>query len=325
MLVVPASAVGVTTSPHLHVTTTLAITAFQEEGDPNSLITRSAKSIATVGVDGVDTSADGSQVSTPDATARASLRVAHADGLLADFLVSNWDNHINDFSEAYAHRLLDSTDNIDAVAAALAHSVDVQGWDGVSIDLESLHQRDEAGLVTFLQTLRADLPVGKTLSVCVSSYASPAAYPATGYNLAGIAAAVDEVILMAYDEHGSWENQPGPVGALSWQKAGLRAALRYVPAAKLDLGQAGYGYAWRPHSNETVSDAQARRMVARNHVAPRFNAKVGEWTAHLPDGSTLWWADARSFRLRVALAQHDGLHGMAMWDLGLSDPISATS
>lgn len=300
----------------------LAITAFQEDGDSNSLITRSAAAITTVGVDGVGTSADGTQVSVPDAAARAALRVAHADGLRAEFLVSNWDNHIEDFSEAYAHRLLGRAENIKAVAAALAHSVDAQGWDGVSVDLEALQPRDTEGLVSFLQTLRADLPATDSLSVCVSNNTSAAAYRAGGYDLAGIAAMVDRVILMAYDQHGPWENQPGPVGALSWQEAGLHTALRFVPATKLDLGQAGYGYAWRPHSNVMLSDARARLLVASSHATARFDSTVGEWTARLPDGSTLWWADARSFRLRESLARRDHLHGMALWDLGLSDRIS---
>jgi spore germination protein YaaH len=50
-------------------------------------------------------------------------------------------------------------------------------------------------------------------------------------------------------------------------------------------------------------------------------ARVGEWTAQLRDGSTVWWSDARSFAIRVAMARADGLHGVAVWSLGLSDPL----
>jgi spore germination protein YaaH len=48
---------------------------------------------------------------------------------------------------------------------------------------------------------------------------------------------------------------------------------------------------------------------------------VGEWTAHLPDGSTLWWSDARSYRRRADLARQWRLHGLAVWNLQESDPI----
>jgi spore germination protein YaaH len=175
--------------------------------------------------------------------------------------------------------------------------------------------------VTFLHDLRADLPAAKSLSVCITNFTTPSQYRANGYDLAGIAKQVNQVVLMSYDQHGSWENTPGPVGALRWQQTGLRVMLRSVPAAKIDLGEAGYGYAWRPHSNYQISDAQARHLVATNHVTARWSVTAGEWTAQLPDGSTLWWADARSLRLRVTIARNQHLHGLAVWDLGLSDPI----
>ncbi|HVW80603.1 MAG TPA: glycosyl hydrolase family 18 protein [Mycobacteriales bacterium] len=300
----------------------LAITAFQEVGDPNALITRSEKAITTVGVDGVDVTRDGSAVSPPGSGALAALAVAHRDGLRAEFLVSNWDDRINDFSPAIAQRLLTNAGNVSQVATQLADDVQRQGWDGVSVDLESLDAADATGLVDLLSALRASLPAGKSISVCISNSLTAAAYRERGYDLAGIAGTGARVILMAYDQHGTWENQPGPVGALAWQRRGLAALRARVPAAQVDLGQAGYGYAWRPHRNVQISDARARQIVAANHGSARFDAAAGEWTASLPDGSTLWWADARSFALRVKLALRQHLHGLAVWDLGESDPLS---
>ncbi|HWA65413.1 MAG TPA: glycosyl hydrolase family 18 protein [Mycobacteriales bacterium] len=298
-----------------------AVTAFQEVGDPNSLITRSAAAITTVGVDGVALAADGTGVHPPDAKALASMRVAHHDGLRAEFLVSNWDDRINDFSPRIARRLLTSRDNVAQVAAELAGDVRRQGWDGVSIDLESLSAGDAAGLVGLLDALRSELPGAASISVCISNSLTDSEYRNRGYDLAGIARSGARVILMAYDEHGTWEDQPGPVGALAWQRKGLAALRAEVPARQIDLGQAGYGYAWRPHRNVQLSDAQARRLVAADRATATFDPSVGEWTAELSDGSTLWWADARSFRLRVALARAQHLHGLAVWDLGDSDPL----
>jgi spore germination protein YaaH len=319
-------AVAVPTQPQhpraAHSTrTSLAVTAFQEDGDRNALITRSAAALTTIGVDGVNVSADGAKVGTPKAVDRASLQVAHAKHLRGEILVGNWSNAIEDFSEPVAHNLLSDPAHIAAVAAALAHSMRKQGWDGVSVDLESLLPRDRAGLVRFLRAVRSDLPPGKTLSVCVSNETTSAAYRGDGYDLPGIRKAVSRVILMAYDEHGPWENTPGPVGSLHWQRAGLEAMLHSVPASKIDLGQAGYGYAWRPHSNDMLSDARARALVAADHATARWNAKAGEWTATLSDGSVLWWADARSYKVRAEIAGKDQLHGLAVWDLGLSDRI----
>jgi spore germination protein len=296
-----------------------AVTGFQEEGTAPSRITTDARALTTVGVDGVNLSPNGYAVGTPDPGALADLDTAHRDHLRATFLVGNFDNTINDFSEPYAHNLLASPGNIRTAVREIVSSVKRQGWDGVSVDLESLRARDRSGLVLFLTELDRNLPAGKTLSVCVTNFTTATAYRSNGYDLTAIGRVVNQVVLMAYDEHGSWENTPGPVGALGWQRKGLAVVLRSIPASKIDLGVAGYGYAWRPHSNYQVSDAAARRLVARDHGIKRFDAKVGEWTAQLPDGSTLWWSDARSYPLRVALAKRLGLHGLAVWDLGLSD------
>jgi spore germination protein YaaH len=314
---VPATAAP--SAPGPTVPARLAITAFQEQGDPDSLITRSAAAITTVGVDGADLTRDGTGAHPPSGVALGAKRVAQGDGLRAEFLVSNWSDAINDFSPAIARRLLTSSANVTTVATDLARDVRRQGWDGVSIDLESLSAGDGAGLIDLLEALRRDLPPGKSISVCVSNSVSASEYHNRGYDLRGIAATGARVILMAYDEHGTWENQPGPVGALAWQLEGLAALRAQVPADQIDLGQAGYGYAWRPHRNVQLSDAQTRRLVSANHATARFDSSVGEWTASLPDGSTLWWADARSFALRVTVARNQHLHGLAVWDLGDSD------
>lgn len=313
-----ASPVAAGSAPHAGQAA-LAVTGFQEEGDPNSRITASAKALSTVGIDGVNLSANGKSVGTPDAGARKALAVTHRDGLRGEFLVGNFGR--GDFAEKHAHNLLSSSANIAAVVKQLTHSTTTQGWDGISVDLESLTGRDRAGLLTFLAALHAALPAGDTLSICISNSVTSAEYRHRGYDLKGIAANVDRIILMAYDEHGSWENHPGAVGELAWQKRGLATMESVVPADQIDLGQAGYGYAWRPHRNYQISDAQARQLVRKDHGRSHYDKTVGEWTARLPDGSTLWWAAARSYQRRVTLARHDHLHGLAVWSLGLSDPL----
>jgi spore germination protein YaaH len=176
-------------------------------------------------------------------------------------------------------------------------------------------------LTSFVRSLRAALPAQASLAIDIQNNGSAAAFAANGYDLGAIGAAVDELVLMGYDQHGTWENTPGPVGALSWQRRGLRIILRSVPAAKLTLGVAGYGYAWRPHANVMLSDAGARALVAHDHGSARYDRTVGEWTAKLHDGTTLWWSDARSFARRVSLVRAEHLRGLAVWSLGLSDPL----
>ncbi len=299
----------------------LPILGFQSDGAPTSLIARDAPGLGSVGVDGLNLTGRPGAVSAPAADDRAQLAAAHAQGLPAVLLVGNFSAKINDFSEGLAWRTLRSPAATHTLAATLAGDVRGEGWNGISVDMESLQARDRDGLTALLADLRADLGPTASITVNVENLTSPAQYPANGYDLPAIARSVSQVVLMAYDEHGPWEKTPGPVGAARWVTRGVRALLHGVPAAQVDLGVAGYGYVWAPSGRRQLSDAGARALVRRTGAHARWVPSVQEWTARLPHGGTVWWSDARTLTLRERLARHLGLHGLAVWSLGLSDPI----
>ena len=302
--------------------TPLAVLGFQSDYAPARLIDENAKAKAMtmVGIDGVNLT-DAGTVSAPTAADRKQLARAHAHGLPGVLLVANWSNAVNDFSEPLAYKTLGSTAKTDAAAAALAAAVTAGGWDGVSVDLEALVPRDKAGLTRFVSDLRTDLPSGDSLTVCISANTTLAGYAAEGYDLKALAASVDQIVLMTYDDHGPWEKTPGPIGPLRWQQAAVAALERRVSPGEIFLGAANYAYAWRPHSVDSLTVAQARALAARWHARPRWVAAAGEWTAKLRDGSTLWWSDRRSMRVRLTLAGNLYLHGIAVWSLGTGDPL----
>jgi spore germination protein YaaH len=299
----------------------LPVLGFQEDSSAPHAIDRNAAALTTVGVDGIDLlrSGRGVTVSTPIPADVLQLQTAHRDHLKAVLVVGNWDDAMGDFSEPLAHRLLGSSAAIAAVTRSLANMITGEGWDGLNVDLESLTARDTAGLVSFLASLRTALAPTATLTVDVQNSTSAADYAANGYNLTALGQLADGLVLMAYDQHGPWEHTPGPVGALSWQRRGLSTVVQAVPAAKIVLGVAGYGYVWRRHSVDMLSDAQTRRLLARHHARPRWSKTAGEWTARLKDGSVAWWSDARSFAVRTRLASAQHLQGLAVWSLGMSD------
>lgn len=275
--------------------------------------------MSVVGIDGVNLDGPGS-VSEPDAAARRQLGRAHRDGLPGVLLVGNWSNRVGDFYEPLAYLTLRRMVTVDRAASALARVVAREGWNGVSVDLESLRSRDRVGLTRFVSDLRADLPAEDSLTICLQASTSLSGYRASGYDLTGLAASADQIVLMTYDRHGPWENTPGPIGPMRWQLASVRALERSVLGERIYLGVADYGYAWRPHANDSLSVTGARALVARWHTKPRWVSRVGEWTARLRDGSTVWWSDARSIRRRIVLARALRLYGIAVWSLA-GDPL----
>ncbi len=276
-----------------------------------------------VDVVGASLRPDGRSITSPGADERRLLALAHERGLRAELLLGNYSNRLGDFDPRAAHRLLSSATHIGRVARRVAGVVEAQGWDGVNVDLELVRRSDAAGLVLLLGRLQAELAPEETVSVDVSAATSLNRYRARGYDLAGLGEAADVVVLMTYDFSGPAWSPPGPIGPLDWQRRAAEAALAVIPAAKLDLGIAGYGYTWpRGRTGRSVTVRAARRLVEQDGARAVWRAEEGEWTARLSDGTVLWWSDARSYRLRLRLAGDLALHGVAVWRLGSADPIA---
>ena len=302
----------------------LAVTGYQQSSDNPSRIDADRGALTDVGVDGITLEHEGGTMSAVGAGMLVQLAKAHADGLRAEFLVSNWSDKLGDFDEVLASSMLRNAAKRANVIGELVQDLTDQPWDGITIDLESLNRRDSQPLAAFLRDLKAAMPAGRTLDIDLMNSTTLGGFERWGYWLGKIAAAVDTVTLMAYDQHGPWEPTPGPVNALPWQRKGLDVLLTKIPRAKVNLGVAGYGYAWMGKGKpiRTVTDAGARRLVKRHHATAHWNARAGEWTAKFGT-ATVWWSDARSYRLRVALATKYRLHGLAIWSLAQADVLPA--
>ena len=299
--------------------TPLAFTAFQGEWSSPETMDASADAITVLAVDGLNFLPGGAGLTESSDAQRGLLDHAHAKGLAAELMVGNFDATLGDFSETLAYDTLSSSSARAAVIDELGTIVETQGWDGISIDLESLEARDTELLSAFSTELRARLGDEASISIALMVAADGPAYAEMGYDFAALTPVIDRFVLMAYDEHGPWEDIPGPVGSLDWQRAGLAALLEGVPAEQVELGVAGYGYAWGPSAPDgQLSVAQARELAPD----ATFDEAAGEWTATLADGTELWFSDIQSLELRVDLAQEYELKGVALWSLEQGDAIT---
>jgi spore germination protein YaaH len=299
----------------------------------NAQLVASRKAMTMVGVDGVTLDASGAGVSAVGSANLALLREAHHLHKSAELLFSNYSTAIGDFDSNLVARMLNSPAARTAVIRTLAADVHNQGWDGITIDLESLnnfgapgHTRDDnAGLVAFAKELRAALGK-KSISICLS--ATTGSYEDLGYDLTALGHSVDHVVLMAYDQHGPSWSSAGPIGGFTWAKESLRRLTGALPAGKIQLGIGEYGYSWpagsvngTPRGGGPYTDAAARTLVKKDGATAQWDPTQQEWHATLGDGTILWWSDARSFAAREALARSLHLGGVAVWSLGQGDPL----
>lgn len=297
-----------------------AVTGYVSVGDVGSkgAIGRTAPTVTDFGIDGATVDEGGASF-TLDPAVRSALGEAHAAGRPASLLLANYDGDLGDFSPARGAQLLRDAGHRASMVRALASEVQGAAWDGVTVDLESLEADDRAPLVAFVSELRAALPAEASLDVDVPAGESPDEPWVAPFDLPALSTAADRITLMAYDQHYAG-GTPGPVAGKPWFRRVVAEALAQVPAAKVRIGVAGYGYRWRKgRPTDVLTVKQGRRLAG---ARARWDAKQGEWTARLPHGAgTIWWSDGRSVAQRTKLAKAAGAAGIALWRVGSADPL----
>jgi len=282
---------------------------------------RDAHAITTIGIDGVKLAATGDRVSDLPDNAPDLVTAAHGRGLTAELLVSNFNPESDSFSTKSATALLDNPDHRSAVITQLVSQVASAGFDGVQLHLESLATEDSAGLASFTTQLHDSLGAPKSVSMAVMAESSARAYRAAGYDFIQLVPMLSRVVLMAYDQHSPTRSKPGPVGGLPWTATALDALIASgVPSARIDLGVAGYGYSWPGNGSDgkRLSDDDSRTLAGDLAL---WDETEAEWSATLPDDTVVWWSDSRSLEQRRALALSRNLHGLAVWETSLTDPL----
>ena len=129
---------------------------------------------------------------------------------------------------------------------------------------------------------------------------------------------------MTYDYH--WRGGgPGPIAPLSWVRSVAEYGRSVVPAQKLQLGIAFYGYNWGPGEDAismTWNDIQAlieQHKPEVNLAARSADGPIEEsWFRY--GNRTVWYSDHRSLEPKLRLVDEFDLAGIAIWRLGDEDP-----
>ncbi|MGE5360004.1 MAG: glycosyltransferase [Bacteroidales bacterium] len=189
---------------------------------------------------------------------------------------------------------------------------------GVSLDFENLPPAANRHLVTFVTELAAAFrAAGRTISINVPA-------DEEGFEYRAIARVVDQVILMAYDQH--WPaGSPGPIAALDWFDSVLRKRLRDTPPEKLIVALGNYGYDWMPGATAvehtfqeavlTAKESEGEIRVAPASLNPHFSYADDDDKVH-----QVWMLDATTAFNQATVVASVRARGMALWRLGSEDP-----
>jgi cellulose synthase/poly-beta-1,6-N-acetylglucosamine synthase-like glycosyltransferase/peptidoglycan/xylan/chitin deacetylase (PgdA/CDA1 family) len=197
---------------------------------------------------------------------------------------------------------------------------------GLMIDFEAFPAKGQPGYVALLRELSEDLHSrGMKLYVAVPPHNEEFDYPA-------VAAAVDGVVLMDYDEHFPG-GQSGPVASQDWFLDNLKYARRVIPQNKIICAIANYGYDWvlKPRDGKLppgVHDASV--SVQEAWLAARDSDEdinfdddaMNPHFSYLDEGNLrhdIWFVDGVTALNHMRVAQSLGIQTFALWRLGSED------
>lgn len=199
--------------------------------------------------------------------------------------------------------------------------------DGFNIDFEGITGYSAQGLVAFMSELHSRLSaLGLETTMAVGPRAStniPTGSLSAAYDYGALAPYVDQMTIMTYDMHGVG-TAPGPVSSAPWAAGIVRYALAQgVPAHKILLGIADYGYNWSSLGTTTITASAALRLAASMGATVTLDPTSGEdHFTYVSQGvrHQVWFEDARSLVSKLAIVATDHLGGVALWVLGGEDP-----
>lgn len=196
--------------------------------------------------------------------------------------------------------------------------------DGINIDFEMVDAQDKDNLSAFMKELSERLkPQGYIISIDVFPKQDESNDVAIAYDYAQLAKYADKIMIMTYDNHGTWSDA-GPIADIRWVENNLTYALKFIPKNKLYLGLAAYGYDW---SSKGVESLEYNALMA---LSKRYNSQIlwdevsksPHFSYTNADGVShqVWYENKESLKYKLDLITKYDIAGAALWKLGEEDP-----
>jgi peptidoglycan-N-acetylglucosamine deacetylase len=212
----------------------------------------------------------------------------------------------------------------DRLVKELSDFVNSQHQPGLVVDFEQVPQSSMPDFNHFIHDLGESLRAAN-LKLMI---ALPAAD--WSYDYKYLAAQTDAMILMNYDLHYP-TSDPGPIASQDWFVTNIQNITKLVPAEKIVMGIANYGYDWQaktktvPHPiAQPVTFQQAIVTAVESETDVEFDSDSLNPHYSYEDEKNnvhqVWMLDALTAYNELRAAERAGVRGTALWRLGMEDP-----
>ncbi len=236
-----------------------------------------------------------------------------------------WALFRNEFDIEVANRILNSKEGRKESIALLVKYAEIYKLDGINVDFENVYYRDKDEFSQFVRELSFVLrEQGLITSVDVTKIEPTSWTWSMFYDRKALGKAADYMMLMAYDQNGSWSKKSGSVAQYTWVEKSLQGVLEQVPNEKLFIGLPFYTRIWeevngRVTKSKAISMEKAQELIRENNASVIWDNQSGQYFATYHIGKTtykIWIEDAESINLKSLLIQKYDLAGVASWRRG---------
>ncbi|HHY90128.1 MAG TPA: LysM peptidoglycan-binding domain-containing protein [Clostridiales bacterium] len=225
--------------------------------------------------------------------------------------------------------LVSSSQNRQAFIQNVINLIEQYGLDGVNMDIEDVYLEDSEGVSALYTELGAALAArGYYLSASVPARVSDEPFNpfSDPFDYAAIGSAVDEFVVMLYNEHGWPGSGPGPVVSIGWMERVLRYTMTKMPKEKIVAAVSVFGFDFNLTTgrNTYVTYEMAIALANRYGQEVIFDQETKtpmfSYTDEQGNQHEVWFENRESLYAKIQLADQLGIKGVALWRLGMEDP-----
>jgi spore germination protein len=224
--------------------------------------------------------------------------------------------------------LVSSPQNRRAFAQNLVQLVEANNFDGVNIDIEDAYTEDSENLAQlYVDIAEAFRSRGYFLSASVPSRISDEPFNpfSDPFDYEVIGGAVDEFIVMLYNEFGWPGSPPGPPVSIPWMRRVLNYTKTKMPWYKIAAAVSVFGFDFNLDAGTSSYASYDRAIQLANQYGStiqfdaNFQTPWFAYTSAQGQQHQVWFENADSIRAKVQTAWNMGINGVALWRLGMED------